>query len=520
MDQGFALARDGARAAAPGVGRPFFARRRAALAVWLAAALFAVAPGLARAANLKVAPADPIDQAEPKKDKKVDPTAQQRKMFEATEIKQPANFDECVRVALTQSPNLLRSSLEIEVKKLDEGDTLSQYIPTLQIGTTYYLRNPNEDIINPSPGQAAQKPYTFTFSAGGWNPVQTYFDNKAKEGLTKIAVETHLEAINQGLKEIATLFLQIGYAQKNLDLVAQRLELAKQNLQYVQTRVSLGYAKPLDLDIAKTRVDMAVAEGNKYEGTKATLVNTLKSIIGVQPSQKLDLDMGEFAEQIMRGYAPAMATPEKAKEASFDLRKAEIQKELQRKSITLAYVKYLPQIGFSISTPDPVNQSSGTRWGVYPALSLTLPMDFLTKTRDVSRQKFLYEQASTTTLVTGLKIENVLLTALANYRSLDAAMHFSKSKVDLAKLTEQQTQLEYQGSQSGESGGSDKSAGKVDYDKLLLDRLSLLDAKQMQLVDEYKRDEALLELKFISGDLRRQYVNVTPVDVAHTENSQ
>ena len=517
MEYGIAMAKTGGRKAASGKLRRFFSRRRGAAAVLLAVALTAVAPGLARAASLKVSPGDPLDQTETKKDKKIDPTAQQRKMFEASEVKQPANFDECVRVALTQSPNFLKSSLEIEVKKLDEGDTLSQYIPTLTVGSTYFLRNPNQDIINPSPAQKAQAPYTFTFSAGGWNPVQTFFDNKAKEGLTKIAVETHLEAINQGLKDIATIFMQIGFAQKNLELVVQRLELAKQNLQYVQTRVSLGYAKPLDLDIAKTRVDMAQAEQDKYEATKATLTNALKSIIGMLPTQKLDLDLGEFTDQVMRGYAPAMATADKAREASYDLRKAEIQRDLQRKSIILAYVKYLPQLGFSVSTPDPVNQSSGTRWGVYPALTFTLPLDFLTKTRDVSRQKFLYEQAATTTLVTGLKIENTLQTALTNYRSLDAAMHFSKSKVELAKLTEQQTQLEFQGSQTGSTGSqttdtgssSDKTSGKVDYDKLLSDRMALLEAKQMQLIDEYKRD-----------DLRRQYVNVAPVDVAHSEISQ
>jgi len=520
MEYGFTLVKGGARKAAPGVTRPFFARRGAVVAAWLAAAMFGLAPGLGRAATLKVSPADPIGQTETKTNKKTEPSDQQRKMFEATEVKQPANFDECVRVALTQSPNLLKSSLEIEVKKLDEGDTMSQYIPTMTVGTTYYLRNPNQDIINPSPAQAAQLPYTFTFSAGGWNPVQTYFDNKAKEGLTKIAVETHLEAINLGLKDIATLYMQIGFCQKILDLIAQRIELAKQNLQYVQTRVSLGYAKPLDLDIAKTRVDMAQAEREKYEATKATLVNSLKSIIGVPPAQKLDLDLSNFTDQVMRGYAPSMATADKAKEASYDLRKAEIERDLQKKSITLAYVKYLPQLGFSLSTPDPVNQSSGTRWGVYPALTLTLPIDFMTKTRDVSRQHFKMEQLLTSMRVTGLKVENALQTAQTTYRSKESAARFSASKVELARLTEQQSLLQFQGSQTTDADSKDNKSGKVDYDKLLTDRLSLLEAKQLELNDEYDRDAALLDLKYVSGDLRRQYVNVTPVDVPSMEKSQ
>ncbi|MBF0481050.1 MAG: TolC family protein [Desulfovibrionaceae bacterium] len=513
MEYGFASAKDGALNRTRGALRRFLGRRGAVVFAGLAAAAICLAGGLARADSLQAAGSDQVGQPGTKTVKKNAVSDQQRKMFEATEVKQPANFDECVRVALIQSPNFLKSSLEIEVKKLDEGDAMSQYIPTLTVGTQYYLRNPNLDIINPTRAQLDQKPYTFTFSAGGWNPVQTFFDNKAKEGLSKLAVEAHLEVINAGLKEIATLFLQIGFSQKNRDLTAQRLELAKQNLQYVQTRVSLGYAKPLDLDIAKTRVDMAQAESEKNEATHATLVNGLKAIIGMQASQKLEVDTSNFADQVLRGYTPSMATADKAKETSNELRRAEIQRDLQRKSIILAYVKYLPQLGFGLSTPDPVN-GAGSRWGLYPFLTLSMSLDWLTKTRDVSRQRFMLEQASTTTHSTEMKIENTMQTAQTNYRSLEAALRFSASKVELAKLTEQQTQLEFGGSQTTGGEGAGSTGSKVDYDKLLADRLSLLEAKQGQLADEFRRDGALLDLKYLSGDLRGQYVKVNPLELS------
>jgi outer membrane protein TolC len=498
----------GARSACGGAAHPAPVFLRSLAALFLAASICLLS-GPALAASTKITTGDAGESNEPKA-VKPKPTEKQRKMFEASEIKQPASFDECVRVALIQSPNLLKSSLEIEVKKLDEGDAMSQYIPTLVIGTSYYLRNPNQDIINPSPAQMEQKPYTFTFSAGGWNPVQTFFDNKAKEGLTKLAIEAHLEAINIGLKELATLYLQIGFSQKLIDLNTQRTELARQNLQFVQTRVSLGYAKPLDMEIANIRVDMAQAEREKYEATKATLVSALKSMLGMPASQKLEMDVSNFTEQVMRGYAPAMATPEKAVEASYDMRKAEIERDLQRKSIILAYVKYLPQLGFSLSTPDPVNQSSGSRWGLYPAITLNLSLDWLTKTRDVSRQQFKLEQLLTSMRVTGLKIENTLQTAQINYRGYDSASRFSRSKVELARLTEQQSLLQFQGSQIDAD-----NKGKVEYDKLLTDRLAVLEAKEINLTDELKRDTALLDLKFLSGDLRRQYVNVTPMEINH-----
>ena len=61
----------------------------------------------------------------------------------ATTVNSPANFDECVRVALAQSPLLTKSAVEIESKRLDVGDAYSGYIPTFVLNTTFYLNLPD-----------------------------------------------------------------------------------------------------------------------------------------------------------------------------------------------------------------------------------------------------------------------------------------------------------------------------------------------------------------------------------------
>lgn len=80
----------------------------------------------------------------------------------STTLRSPADFDECVRVALAQSPLLTKSAIEIESKRLDVGDAYSQYIPTIVMSTTFYLRLPEYKNTAAStaarPGQPLQRP--------------------------------------------------------------------------------------------------------------------------------------------------------------------------------------------------------------------------------------------------------------------------------------------------------------------------------------------------------------------------
>ena len=54
----------------------------------------------------------------------------------------PLTFEEAVKIAITQSPALGKSSLDIDIKRLDESDSRYGMIPPLTFRTYYYVNRP------------------------------------------------------------------------------------------------------------------------------------------------------------------------------------------------------------------------------------------------------------------------------------------------------------------------------------------------------------------------------------------
>ena len=49
------------------------------------------------------------------------------------------DFDTCARIAIRQSPFLTKSDLEIQIRHLDEKDSKSDFLPSFNFRTRYYL---------------------------------------------------------------------------------------------------------------------------------------------------------------------------------------------------------------------------------------------------------------------------------------------------------------------------------------------------------------------------------------------
>ncbi len=57
----------------------------------------------------------------------------------------PLTFEEAVKIALTQSPAFTKSSLEIDIGRLDETDSRYAMVPPLTFRTYYYVNRPYGD---------------------------------------------------------------------------------------------------------------------------------------------------------------------------------------------------------------------------------------------------------------------------------------------------------------------------------------------------------------------------------------
>lgn len=412
----------------------------------------------------------------------------------ATGIKTPADFNECVRVALVQSPMLVKSALEIESRRLDVQDAWSTFIPTVSINTTYWFKLPPQ-----TDSSTNSKPYTIGFSTGQWNPILSGFEVQARNEMTNMAILAHLKVIGEGLRRLAMDFLQLQAMAEQREIIRKKQDMATMNLNFFKTRQSMGQATQLDLRIAETRVQMAKAEEDKLFTTRQMVLDDIKFILGVPFSQKLELKVENSKQQILGKFAPADVTDDKVRAASFDLRMAEYEKRLQKKNIGLSYVKMMPSFGFTFQTQDALSsEQRKLEKGLpfYPGLNITMPLDVWTKGRDVARQYKKLDQVQATTRAKDFELMVTVQKALSEYQGANSDLTLATAKSDLAKLQDEQTEYRHK-------------TGQVDFDRFMTDRLAYFDDYQKMILVKTQRDIALLTLKHLSGDLQSQYVDVT-----------
>lgn len=411
----------------------------------------------------------------------------------ASGIKQPADFHECVRVALVQSPVLTKSALEIESRRLDVQDAWSTFIPTISLSTTYWFKQP------PSTSSSTNnRPFTISFSTGNWNPFTSGFDVKAKQEMVNIAVLAHLKVLSLGIQRLATDFLQLSMLNDQRDLSRKKQSLNKQNVDFFKTRVGLGHATQVELQIAETKYQLAKAEEEKIMAMRNMVMDDIKFLLGIPFVSKLDLDVKTAKQQILGNFTPADVTDEKVRTFSFELRMGEYEKSLQKKNIGLSYVKMLPTFNFSFQTVDALsNEQKRLEKGVpfYPGVSFNLPLDYWTKGRDVARQYKKLDQLSASSRTKEYELMASVQKAMSEYLGATSDVNMSKAKAELTRLQDEQSEYRHR-------------TGQIDFDKLVTDRSEYYDYLQKQYVFQLTRDTALLNLKYLSGDLQRQYIDV------------
>jgi outer membrane protein TolC len=255
----------------------------------------------------------------------------------------------------------------------------------------------------------------------------------------------------------------------------------------------------LDQRIAETKLQMAKSEEDKINSTRAMILDDVKFILGLPFVNKLELDIKTAREQILGKFSPADVTDDKIRTHSFDLRMLEYEKRLQDKNIALSYVKMLPSFGFTFQT---VNSLSSTQQEVnkgayfYPGVNMSMPLNFWTKGRDVARNYKKMDQLRAQQRAKEYELMASVQKAVSEYVGSNSEFSLSTAQAELSKLQSEQSQYRYK-------------TGQLDFDKFAVDDMAYFDNAQKAAIEKLKRDTALLGLKYINGDLEKQYINVT-----------
>ncbi len=399
------------------------------------------------------------------------------------------DFARCVGLALQQSPYLTSSSLEIDVKRLDASDAKYSFIPTFSLRTSYYLNAP------PPINGNTFKPYIIQFITDPYNPVEIYFNMRARKYVTQVAVYAHLQVIADYLQHLALGFLQLDSLDQMAEYQNEIVPIAEQNLAFTQKRLAVGGVALSDVDIAEQQLAVVRAEKERMAASRATILEGIRSLIGLKPTDPpLELDPKNARYQVLNDFNPAAATLERAKSNSFELKIQDIKKSLQEKNVTLTYLKYLPHIVWGVQTADPLTGVEAS--GLFFTVGLEMPIwDAMKRYHDIARQKAVLKQNIAESEIKESDFTIKWREAEQKFKDSSADLRMAEAQERLAASRERQAEISYR-------------AGSQQLPAYLAGKKAGLDAQKDIVAKKLEYDKAVLGLGTLSGDLINHFVSV------------
>ncbi|MFZ5448739.1 MAG: TolC family protein [Thermodesulfobacteriota bacterium] len=398
----------------------------------------------------------------------------------------PLTFEESVRIAISHSPNFTKSSLEIEIKRMDETDNRYGMLPTFTFRTIYYVNHPSNPTINP-------QPYSLNFVSDPYNPIVSYFSLQAHKLATQIAILTHLRTISLGLERLGNSYLELD-ALKNLAAYQKDIiNLARENLIYAQNRLSIGTGTQLELKLAQQELQLAQGEQDQIAQSQKRILANLKNFLALKTHREITVDLNNTCQQVLGRFTPETPNLTQAKGRSYELRALEIRKKLQDYNVSLAVARVFPTFLFNTQTPDPLSGTDAR--GLYVGLGLSVPVwDGFSRIRNVSRQKAILKQVGAEKDTKEDDLEDRWRGVLGEIQERDAARKIAQSREELARLKAQQDEIRY-------------GSGQVTLPVVLESRKQVLEAHKDGVRKKLAYDKAVLHLREISGDLGNTYVD-------------
>ncbi len=395
------------------------------------------------------------------------------------------NFDEAVKIAITQSPVFTKSSLDIDIRRMDETDSRYAMVPPLTFTTTYYVNRPSHT--------GSSKPYSISFSTDPYNPLGAYFTLQAQKLVTQVAVMTHLQSISKGLQQLGDFYLQLDTWDKLAACQRQLVQVSRENLTYAENRLSIGTGTSLEVQVARQQLALAQGEQESIALSTKRLLATLKNFLGLASSPNFTPDFRDSKRQVLGNFDPAAASLDQAKDRSYELKGIELHKLLQGYNIRLAKSKVLPTFVFTTQTPSPLNVTSGS--GLYVGLGLQIPVwDGFKRIRNVTRQKTVLKQIGAEKTLKENSIEEKWFNNLSLIQDMSVGLKNSQTLENLAQLKANQNEVRYQ-------------SGDAPLTVVLESRKEILTIQKETLRRSLDYNRAVLQLRENSGDLGYSYVD-------------
>lgn len=270
------------------------------------------------------------------------------------------SFEDCVFLTIQQSPQLVNSAVEIEIKRLAQTDAVWKFLPEprMSLIVSNNLTRYNMDTRD-TPSDYGRTRVRVGFYAKFPNPVQAYFEHQVQKAMVNMAISTHRKAVGMAISEIAQAYLKLQAQQNIVNAQKELLPLGKELVDYwkqvenvegrqgVALNAAMQHQRELELELEQSRM-------------QETMQRTqLKILAGVEPHQRLEVDT-RSADTILQGFDGRRLTWEERWPATEDELLLRGQVKLADFNIMVAWAQYVPDMTIQLNQSPPAGQYQPT----------------------------------------------------------------------------------------------------------------------------------------------------------------
>lgn len=266
------------------------------------------------------------------------------------------NFEECVFLTIQQSPLLVNSAVDIEIKRLALTDAVWKYLPephmifTITNNMTEYNMDERD-----TPGDYGRTKLRVGFEAAFPNPIKTYFEHRVQKIMVNLAIATHRKAVGEAIYNIAQAYLKLQATRNMLEAQKKMLPLSGELIAYWQQVESVEGRQGVALNLARQaqRERELIVEKTAMQETMDR--TKLKMLAGVDAQQRFNVDT-DSANDILGGFdGHKLRWDERWQDTEDDLL-LRAQVKLADYNIMVAWAQYVPNMTIRIDNSPPAGQ--------------------------------------------------------------------------------------------------------------------------------------------------------------------
>lgn len=266
------------------------------------------------------------------------------------------SYEDCVFLTIQQSPLLVNSAVDLEIKRLALTDAIWKYLPeprmSLQVSNNLTTYNMDSKDI---PGDYGRTKLRVGFYAGFPNPVATYFEHQVQKIMVNLAIATHRKAVGEAIYKIAQAYLKLQAQQKIVAAQKELLPVGKELVQYWKQVESVDGRQGVSLNLAsqhEREIELMVEKTGMEEVMQRT---QLKILAGVEPQQRLNVDT-DSADDILTGFDGHKLQWEERWPTGEDELLLRAQIKLGDFNIMVAWAQYIPDMSIQVNNYPPAGQ--------------------------------------------------------------------------------------------------------------------------------------------------------------------